>query len=118
MKSPDSNRQVREFLGSVRTFESVTLGITAFSKFLSGVPVLQLRERLLILLEFVIDLMPCLLETNLDNLSFSVFILCHTVKWIPNTWELVTMMTVGKVHTFDQINTQLIMCFLQKPLLK
>ena len=31
--------------------------------------------------------------------SFEVFVLCHTVKWIPNTWELVTMITIGKVRS-------------------
>lgn len=44
-------------------------------------------------------------EIKLSQISLAiaaVFILCHTVKWIPNTWELVTMMTVGKVHTWPK----------------
>jgi len=40
-------------------------------------------------------------EIKLSQISLAiaaVFVLCHTVKWIPNTWELITMMTIGKVH--------------------
>ena len=34
------------------------------------------------------------------NVFTLVFILCHSVKWIPNIWELVTDWQSGKVSNF------------------
>ena len=39
-------------------------------------------------------------KCSLVQLPFSVSILCHSIKWIPNVWELITIIQYGEVSMY------------------